>query len=85
MKIEDLERYLDAPLHVIYLKQLALIREKALKIFKTTLAGSDSNSEYDAMTQADEVFRREAEDSTRQTPEWSYAKELVNLKVSQLF
>lgn len=66
---------------MIYLKQLSLIREKSLKIFKASLV-SESGSEYDAMMQADEIFRREAEDSTRQTPDWSYAKELLNFKVS---
>lgn len=30
--------------------------------------------------QADEFFRREAEDSTRQTPEWDYSAETASLK-----
>jgi hypothetical protein len=42
----------DAPLHVLYLKQLALLREKALKNFKASLAVEGSN-EYDALA---EVF-----------------------------
>lgn len=78
-KVEDLERLLDAPLHVIYLKQLSQLREKAMKMFKQDLAGTEG-SEYEAMMTADEFFRREAEDSTRQNPEWDYSKETSNLK-----
>jgi len=63
-RVEDLERALDAPLNVIYLKQLSLIREKALRNFKAGL--NAEGSEYEAMMQADEFFRREAEESTRQ-------------------
>ena len=63
-RVEDLERALDAPLNVIYLKQLSLIREKALRNFKAGLTAE--GSEYEAMMQADEFFRREAEESTRQ-------------------
>jgi hypothetical protein len=82
-KIDDLERLLDAPLHVIYLKQLALIREKSLKTFKTAV-GATEGTEFDAMMQADEFYRKEAEESTRQNPEWSYAKECHNLKTALL-
>jgi hypothetical protein len=32
--------------------------------------------------QADEFFRREAESSTRQSPEWDYSKEVQNLKAA---
>jgi len=32
-KVEELEKYLDSPLHVVYLKQLALIRDKVCSIF----------------------------------------------------
>ena len=79
-RVEDLERALDAPLNVIYLKQLALIREKALKSFKAGLTGE--GSEYEAMMQADEFFRREAEESTRQNPDWDYGKESQSLKAA---
>lgn len=34
--------------------------------------------------QADELFRREAEDATRSNPEWSYSKEMASLKASLL-
>jgi len=82
-KTDDLERLIDAPLHVVYLKQLALLRDKALKTFKQALAAPDS-TEFDAMMQADELFRREAEDATRQNPEWSYRKEVSGLKSTLL-
>jgi len=79
-KIEDLERILDSPLHVVYLKQLALLREKALKTFKASL--SNEGAEHEAMLQADDFFRREAEESTRQNPDWDYAKDISFLKLS---
>jgi len=82
-KIDELEKLIDAPLHVVYLKQLALLREKALKTFKQTLSGADS-TEFDAMMQADDFFRREAEDATRQSPDWSYAKDVTGLKTTLL-
>eukprot|EP01035_Chromulina_nebulosa_P020927 gene20927-27124_t len=90
-KIEDLEKVLDAPLHVIYLKQLGLLRDKALKTFKSLINNSklaDSNgntensNEYEAVIQVDDTFRREAEESTRQSPEWDYTKEVSYLKLS---
>lgn len=46
--MEELERQLDAPLHVIYLKQLSLVRDKSLKTFKQALAAADG-SEFEAM------------------------------------
>jgi hypothetical protein len=49
-QIEDLERLLDSPLHVLYLQQLSIFRERALKAFKRTLAGADG-TEFDAMMQ----------------------------------
>eukprot|EP01038_Epipyxis_sp_PR26KG_P006091 gene6091-8394_t len=81
-KIDDLERLLDAPLHVIYLKQLSQLREKSLKLFKQAL--TTEGTEFEAMMQADELFRKEAEEATRQNPDWSYAKEVINLKSALL-
>ena len=72
-KVEELERFIDAPLHVLYMKQLTLLREKALKTFKSSL--TVEGGEFEAMMQVDEFFRREAEESTRQNPEWEYARE----------
>jgi hypothetical protein len=80
-KVEDLEKLVDAPLHVLYLKQLSLLREKAMKNFKQEISSASSEgSEYEAMMAADEFFRREAEESTRQNPEWDYSKETASLK-----
>lgn len=79
-KIEDLEHTLDAPLHVLYLKQLNLLKEKAMKTFRASL--SQEGSEYEAMMGADEFFRREAEDATRQNPDWDYNSDVGTLKAT---
>lgn len=71
---------IDAPLHVLYLRQLALLRERAMRIFTKAASTTDGN-EFEAITQAEDVFRREASEFTRQNPEWSYAKE-ASLKSS---
>lgn len=73
---------IDSPLHVLYLRQLALSRERALRVFKQSNKGD--GSEFEALLQADELFKREAEDFTRQNPEWSYAKDASILKSSLL-
>ncbi|RYH30763.1 hypothetical protein EON65_04240 [archaeon] len=80
-KIEDLERVLDAPLHVLYLKQLSLLKERALRLFKQAMASSDT-TEYEAMMQADEMFRKEALELTRGNVDWSFTKEAQLLKLS---
>lgn len=65
-KLEQIEAALDAPLQVLYLKQLALLREQALQNYRTAakLTGGGT-SEYEAMLQADAFFVREAESSAR--------------------
>jgi hypothetical protein len=70
---------IDAPLHVLYLRQLALLRERAMRLFAKA-ANSAEGNEFEAMTQAEDVFRRDASEFTRQNPEWSYAKEATLLK-----
>jgi len=52
-----------------------------MKNFKAELA-TNEGSEYEALMQADELFRREAEESTRQNPDWDYTKETQALKAS---
>ena len=37
---------------------------------------------YKHISKADEQFRREAEEATRQNPDWSYSKEIASLKAS---
>lgn len=49
-QVDDLERMIDAPLHVAYLKQLSVLREKALRTFKQTLATTEG-TEFEAMMQ----------------------------------
>jgi len=63
-KLEQIEAALDAPLQVLYLKQLALLREQALQNYRTS-STKGGTSEYEAMLQADAFFVREAESSTR--------------------
>ena len=72
--LEGLEAALDAPLHVLYLKQLALLREQALQRFRSA-AKTSGASEYEAMLQADSLFTREAEDATREGSDWDYTLE----------
>jgi hypothetical protein len=100
--VEELEKVIDSPLHVLYLKQLTLLREKALKTFKSTVAAApNGGNEYEALlqvgcmpvewlasflsyhcSQVDDIFRREAEESTRQNPDWDYSRDLLYLKQS---
>lgn len=79
-KIEELEKIIDNQLHVIYLKQINLIRDKAVKNFKASI--TNEGGEYEAMMQADEFFRKEIEESTRSNPEWDYSKEVAHLKTT---
>ena len=72
--LESLEANLDAPLQVLYLRQLALLREQALQRYRTSSKTSGA-SEYEAMLQADGMFVREAEDATRDGSDWEYASE----------
>ena len=69
-KLEQIEAALDAPLQVLYLKQLQLLREQALLNYRkngaSSTAGGGGTSEYEAMLQADAYFVREAEASTRE-------------------
>lgn len=64
-KLEQIEAALDAPLQVLYLKQLALLREQALQNYRSASKTGGGTSEYEAMLQADAFFVREAEASTR--------------------
>jgi len=79
-KLSELESTLDAPLHVLYLKQLALLREKALSQYRAASRVVET-SDYDAMLQADALFTREAGSLTREGSDWSYAGERSHLQV----
>jgi len=75
-KLEELELSLDAPLQVLYLRQLALLREKALNRFLSSTGTSD----FEAILQADGLFAREAEDATREASDWDFASERAYLQ-----
>jgi hypothetical protein len=80
--LEALEAALDAPLQVLYLKQLALLREQALQRYRAATKTSGA-SEYEAMLQADARFVREAEAATRgegADANWEYASERAYLQ-----
>lgn len=73
-KVEELEAAMDAPLQVLYLRQLALLREQALLTFRTS-AKTSGTSEYEAMLQADGTFARNAEEATREGSDWEFSTE----------
>uniref|UniRef100_A0A7S4J3B5 Uncharacterized protein n=2 Tax=Odontella aurita TaxID=265563 RepID=A0A7S4J3B5_9STRA len=73
-KLEELEAVLDASLQVIYLRQLALLREKALQTYRANTRVTEA-SDYEAMLQADSQFVRGAEESTRKGSDWDFSSE----------
>lgn len=73
--LQQLETALDAPLQVLYLKQLALIRQKTLADYRAATASGSSGSNYEAMLNADAQFVAAAEASTRPGADWEYATE----------
>lgn len=80
-KLEELESSLDAPLQVLYLRQLGLLRDQALQSYRSASKASAS-SEYEAMLQADSQFARGAEEATREggSDAWDYANERSHLQ-----
>jgi len=77
-KLEELEVTLDAPLKVLYLRQLGLLRERAMAKYKQGRGGE--KNEYEAMVEADDLFTREAEEATRQGGGWDYSSERTSLQ-----
>jgi hypothetical protein len=71
--LADVERSVDAPLQVLYLKQLAYLRELALQQFR----GAKDGASYENMLRADADFVEAAVSSTRETnnSEWDYSQE----------
>eukprot|EP00529_Nitzschia_sp_RCC80_P027315 CAMPEP_0113497154 /NCGR_PEP_ID=MMETSP0014_2-20120614/30489_1 /TAXON_ID=2857 /ORGANISM="Nitzschia sp." /LENGTH=255 /DNA_ID=CAMNT_0000391095 /DNA_START=663 /DNA_END=1430 /DNA_ORIENTATION=+ /assembly_acc=CAM_ASM_000159 len=59
-KLLQVEAALEQPLLVLYLKQLSLLRDEALRRFQKA-SSAPGSSEYEAMLQADAYFAREAE------------------------
>lgn len=79
-KLYELETAIDAPLQVLYLRQLSLLREKALQRYRSAQKTSEA-SDYEAMLAADSQFMREAEEATRQEGgEWDYSTERAHLQ-----
>jgi len=72
--VDEIAGTVDAQLQVLYLRQLALLRETALQRYRASTKTSGS-SEYEAMLQADSQFAREAEEATRSGSDWEYATE----------
>mmetsp|Transcript_25119 Transcript_25119/g.50059 ORF Transcript_25119/g.50059 Transcript_25119/m.50059 type:complete len:310 (+) Transcript_25119:1617-2546(+) len=78
-KLADLEASLDAPLLVLYLRQLGQLRRRALARYEARKAGS---SEYEAMSDADDYFVSQAEEMTRSggSSAWDYEGERSGLR-----
>lgn len=78
-KLQELEAALDAPLQVLYLKQLGYLREAALQRYRAATKTSGA-SDYEAMLQADSQFVREADGSIREGSDWDYTAERAFLQ-----
>lgn len=78
-KLEELEAALDAPLQVLYLRQLSLLREKALQTYRAASRATET-SDYEAMLQSDSQFTTAAEASTREGSDWDFASERTHLQ-----
>lgn len=78
-KLRELESALDAPLQVLYLRQLALHRDAALATYRSASRTTDG-SDYESMLAADALFVRLAESSTRPSSTWTYDAERSSLQ-----
>lgn len=78
-KLSELAEAIDAPLQVLYMKQLASIRDVALQNYKASTKTSET-SDYEAMLQADASFTAGATDLTRQEAEWTFASDRAHLQ-----
>jgi len=83
-KLSELETALDAPLQVLFLKQLTFLRETALQRYRTAVS-TTGISEYEAMVQADATFvesanalQREGATDWDATPERSFLQQVLN-------
>ena len=91
-KLLSVESALEQPLLVLYLKQLALIRDEALRTFQKSITSQRGSSEYESMLQADAYFAREAEASvpsaittttaatTTSKTSWDYSSDRAQLQ-----
>lgn len=78
-KMAELESALDAPLQVLYLRQLSILREKALETYRSASRVSET-SDYEAMLQSDSQFTSSAEASTRSGSDWDYSADRSHLQ-----
>lgn len=78
-KLADLEAALDAPLQVLYLRQLAILREKALETYRSASRVSET-SDYESMLQSDSQFTTGAEEATRSGSDWDYSSDRSSLQ-----
>jgi hypothetical protein len=76
--LRDVEAAADAPLHVLYLKELGYLREAALQRYRS----DPKRDSYEAMLQADAEFVRRAEEATREGGggDWDYGQERAFLQ-----
>lgn len=73
-EVEELERTLDAPLHLCFIRQVLNLKEKAMQKYKNGIRTSEG-SDYESMMAADSYFAKECEDSIREGSDWSYTTE----------
>lgn len=82
-QVEALEKSVDAPMRVLYMKQLLLLRDRALAQYKSASKNSES-SDYEAMIAADAFFAAEAAASSRSSSSsvgaWDFAAERTSLQ-----
>lgn len=78
-KLAELESSLDAPLQVLYLRQLSLLREQALESYRSASRVSET-SDYESMLQADAAFTSAARKSTREGSSWDFAADRSQLQ-----
>jgi hypothetical protein len=73
------EDLIDNGLHVVFLKQIDAIKEKALNKFIIELEEEQHQNEFSVFN-ADSFFISEAEKALRPGSSWSYSKERANLQ-----
>ncbi|TFJ87056.1 hypothetical protein NSK_001390 [Nannochloropsis salina CCMP1776] len=83
-QVEELEKSLDPPLNVLFIRQLLTLRDKALQRYKTQAKGTET-SDYEAMQAADAFFTSEAEACLRAGSDWDYAAERASLQQTMNF
>jgi hypothetical protein len=72
--LQELEAAIDAPLHVLYLKQLGYLRQVALQQYRS------SKGDYESMLQADTSFVRSVEPLARDGSDWDHSQERAFLQ-----